>query len=113
MKPKINIINCKINNLAAIIEYINKTNDYEYLRTLLDAIEEYEAENNTQNLKDFLMLKTIIADKLGSTRSTNSQDLDVKDILRKLCNDEPLSPIEYKKLTEKMEDIVERMNLNA
>ena len=39
--------------------------------------------------------------------------LDVKDILRKLCNDEPLSPIEYKKLTEKMEDIVERMNLNA
>ena len=110
MEPKINIINGKINNLAAIIEYINKTNDYEYLRTLLDAIEEYEAENNTQNLKDFLMLKTTIADKLGSA---NSQDLDVKDILRKLCNDEPLSPIEYKKLTEKMEDIVERMNLNA
>lgn len=110
MKPKINIINDKINNLVAKTEYINKTNDYEYLRTLLDAIEEYEAENDTQNSKDFLMLKTIIADKLGST---SSQDLDVKDILKKLCNDEPLSHIEYKKLTEKMEDIVERMNLNA
>ncbi len=110
MKPKININNGKITNLESIINYINDANDYEYLKALLDAIEEYEAENNTKNLFDFISLKRIIVNKLGIN---NNNNLDVKEILRKLCNDESLTSNEYKTLTEKMEDIVERMNLNA
>lgn len=111
MEPKINIVNGKIVNLKDVFDYVNNTSDYNYLNCLFDAIEEYEAESNGQDLKDFLLLKTIITDKLLALNGNS--DLDVKEILKKLCNDEPLSPSEYRKLTEKMEDIVERMDLNA
>lgn len=110
---KIKLENGKISDFNNIIVFINNSSDIEYLNYLLDAIEEYQIESESILPIEFKALKSVIKNRLSALGFISSDKKismqDINTILSKLCNNNPISPEEYKDLTTKMDELISKM----